>query len=119
MNNINLSNNFTLREFACKDGSHQVAIHSELLERLQRLRDLAGKPITITSGYRNTSHNKAVGGSPTSRHLLGQAADIQIPGLHPDEVAQMAKQAGFSGIGIYPTFTHVDIRPNPTTWKGK
>ncbi len=118
MYNIKISNNFTLQEFACKDGSHQVTLHHQLLAKLQHLRDLAGKPVIITSGYRNPSYNKNVGGRPTSRHLTGEASDIQISGMHPDEVAHLAKQVGFTGIGIYKSFIHVDIRPIPTTWKG-
>ncbi|MDW7660600.1 MAG: D-Ala-D-Ala carboxypeptidase family metallohydrolase [Bacillota bacterium] len=118
MNNIRISPNFILREFQCKDGSHQVAIHHQLLEKLQQLRDMAQKPVLITSGYRNPSHNAKVCGSSTSRHLTGEAADIQIPGLHPDEVAQLAVAAGFTGIGIYDSFTHVDVRPVPVRWRG-
>lgn len=118
MNNIPISKNFRLFEFQCKDGSHQVAIHHQLLHRLQQLRDLAERPVVITSGYRNATHNANVGGSPTSRHLTGEAADITVQGLRPDEVAQLAQQVGFTGIGIYKTFTHVDIRPTPTRWKG-
>ncbi len=95
-----------------------VALRRDLLEGLQRLRDLAGRPVVITSGYRNKSHNDRVGGSPTSRHLTGEAADIKIAGLHPDEVAQLAREAGFTGIGIYKNFLHVDVRPEPVTWRG-
>ena len=118
MNNIRISKKFLLREFQCKDGSHQVAIKAELIDKLQMLRDLVEKPIVVTSGYRNQSHNAAVGGSPNSRHLIGEAADIQIPGLHPDEVAQMAAEIGFNGIGIYSSFTHVDVRSQPARWNG-
>lgn len=118
MNQIRISENFFLREFECRDGSHQVALRHELLDKLQQLREEAGRPVIITSGYRNPAHNRAVGGSPTSRHLTGEAADIRVPGLHPDEVAQLAAAAGFTGIGIYPGFTHVDIRPVPARWRG-
>lgn len=45
---------------------------------LQPLRDAVGHPIQITSGYRSPKVNKAVGGSKTSEHLTGQAADIQL-----------------------------------------
>ena len=34
--------------------------------------------MTITSGYRTASHNTKVGGSRSSQHLLGRAADIQV-----------------------------------------
>lgn len=43
---------------------------------LQPLRAVYGKPLTITSGYRCPELNKRVGGSPTSAHLKGLAADI-------------------------------------------
>lgn len=43
---------------------------------LDPLRQAWGKPLTITSGYRCTALNKAVGGSKTSQHITGQAADI-------------------------------------------
>jgi hypothetical protein len=40
------------------------------------LRTVYGKPIRVNSGYRCPKLNKAVGGSATSQHVLGQAADI-------------------------------------------
>ena len=40
-----------------------------------------GEPIIITSGYRSTEVNKAVGGSPTSNHLTGCAVDIRCIGI--------------------------------------
>lgn len=49
----------------------------ELLEVLDDLREFYGKPIKITSGFRCTELNKLVGGSPTSAHVIGYAADLQ------------------------------------------
>lgn len=43
---------------------------------LNPLREKFGKPIRITSGFRSTELNKAVGGKPTSQHTKGQAVDI-------------------------------------------
>lgn len=43
---------------------------------LDPLREAWGKPITVNSGYRCPALNKAVGGSATSQHMNGQAADI-------------------------------------------
>ena len=49
----------------------------ELLGVLDGLREHYGKPIKITSGYRCAELNKLVGGSPTSAHVIGYAADMQ------------------------------------------
>lgn len=49
----------------------------ELLGVLDGLREFYGKPIRITSGYRCAELNRLVGGSPTSAHVIGYAADLQ------------------------------------------
>lgn len=43
---------------------------------LDPLREAWGKPITVNSGYRCAELNRAVGGSPSSQHTKGMAADI-------------------------------------------
>ncbi len=43
---------------------------------LDPVREAWGKPIRVTSGFRSPVLNKAVGGSPASQHLAGEAADI-------------------------------------------
>jgi len=118
MNNIQISKNFKLKEFQCKDGSQLVKIDSELLHKLQKLRDLIGKPIIINSGYRTPEHNKKVGGAKNSYHLQGKAADIKVNGISPSELVKYAEQVGFNGIGIYKNFVHLDIRPVKTKWYG-
>jgi hypothetical protein len=45
-------------------------------EVLEPLRKLYGRPIRISSGYRSVALNKAVGGSASSHHCYGMAADI-------------------------------------------
>ena len=47
---------------------------------LDPLRALIGRPIIITSGYRSQRVNELVGGSKTSQHMLGKAADIYVQG---------------------------------------
>ena len=118
MNNIQISKNFKLREFQCKDGSQLVKVDSQLLRKLQELRNKIGKPIIINSGYRTESHNKAVGGAKNSYHMHGKAVDIRVNGMKPEEIAKIAEKIGFTGIGIYKNFTHVDIRPVKTKWYG-
>jgi zinc D-Ala-D-Ala carboxypeptidase len=111
---MKLSKNFALSEFACNDGSKEMIVDYELIERLQKFRDALGKSITITSGYRSVAYNQKCGGIKTSLHLLGKAADIKISGMTPLQVAKEADKYGFLGIGVYPTFTHVDVGGSTT-----
>lgn len=118
--NQKLSTNFKVREFVCSDGSDPVFIDTELVEVLQKIRTHFGKPVTITSAYRTPSRNKAVGGTTYSQHLYGKAADIKVDGVSPSKVAAYAEQIipTYGGIGIYNTFTHIDVRDIKSRWKG-
>ncbi len=118
--NKKLSTNFRVREFACSDGSDPIFIDSELIKILQKIRDHFKKPITITSGYRTPTRNKVVGGTTYSQHLYGMAADIKVDGVSPQKVAQYAETllTNRGGIGIYATFTHIDVRATKSRWKG-
>ena len=53
----------------------------------ERVREIVGKPLIITSGYRCDSLNKAVGGSPTSQHKLGEAIDFKVRGMTNSQVS--------------------------------
>ena len=55
---------------------------------LQPVRDHYGKGVKVNSGFRSPESNAAVGGSKTSDHCLGRAADIEIPGVPNAELAQ-------------------------------
>lgn len=81
---MKLSKNFSLSEFLVTSTGIENIPTKEVIENLRKLcvnvlqplRDMYGKPIIITSGYRSPKVNKAVGGSKTSGHMLGTAADI-------------------------------------------
>lgn len=62
--------------------SFEVVAHlDELVENvLDPLRAAYGMPIRVSSGYRSAALNKAVGGAPTSVHMIGYAADLQVGG---------------------------------------
>jgi uncharacterized protein YcbK (DUF882 family) len=80
---------------------------------------MTGCAITINSGCRCPEHNRTVGGSPHSQHLRGKAADIVVQGYRPEQVASMAsamREFVEGGIGIYDTFTHVDVRRGSSRW---
>lgn len=67
---------------------------------LQPLRNKIGKPIVISSGYRNAEVNKLVGGavdahgSPKSQHCKGQAADITTPAMSPKQLWEYIQKSG-------------------------
>ena len=81
---MKLSKNFSLSEFLVTSTGIDNTPTKEVIDNIQKLvdnvlqplRELYGKPIIITSGYRSPKVNKAVGGSKTSGHMLGTAADI-------------------------------------------
>ena len=86
-----LAPGFRVREFRCRDGSDAVMIDEDLVVLLQCIREHFNKPVTITSGYRTAAHNTKVGGSKSSQHLLGRAADIQVADTSVEDVAAYAE----------------------------
>ena len=118
--NKKLSTNFRVKEFACSDGSDPIFIDSELVTILQKIRTHFGKAVTITSAYRTPTHNKNVGGTTYSQHLYGRAADIKVSGVSPSKVSAYAEEllSGKGGVGIYNTFTHIDVRTSKSRWIG-
>lgn len=115
-----LSENFRLGEFACRDGTPVVLVHPALVEHLQRLRNYAGGPVEVLSGFRTGAYNKKIGGVDNSRHMYGMAADVVVDGMTPEEVATWAEEEGFGGVGRYPNegFTHLDVYGQSRRWTG-
>ena len=113
-----LSPNFTLVEFASKDGADEVLVHPALIALLERIRAEVGGPVTINSGYRTPAHNAHVGGASSSRHKYGQAADIHVRGMTNAQVYAVAKALNPGGLGKYHSFTHVDIEGVNRRWDG-
>lgn len=58
---------------------------------LEKVRQYFNKPVSINSGYRSPKLNTAIGGSKTSQHVTGEAADIEIPGISNLELANWIK----------------------------
>lgn len=126
---MKLTNNFSLHEFDCKDGTPVPAEYlqnvTELAKNLQVLRDNIGVPVRITgSGYRTPEHNAKVGGAKHSQHLFAKASDINADGLTPKQlhakieelIAKGKMKEG--GLGLYKSFVHYDIRGTKARWNG-
>ena len=115
-----VSDNFKVREFACKDGSDVVFVSEELVDVLQDVRNFFGKAVVINSAYRTVQHNAAVDGSKNSYHCYGMAADIVVRGVPAANVYKYLdeKYPNKYGIGKYSGFTHIDVRSTKARWKG-
>ena len=115
-----LSANFKAKEFACNDGSDAIMVARTLPMVLQYIRMRTGKAVIINSGYRTPQYNEEVGGSPKSQHTYGCAADIAVRGYTPTQIAAIAREImpDWGGVGIYGTFTHVDVREKKADWRG-
>ena len=79
--NVKLSDHFKVKEFMSKSGSKiysdEVKVHNKLIEILEALyAKLDCSAIIVTSGYRTSAHDLAVGGDGKGQHTLGRAADI-------------------------------------------
>ena len=100
---MKLTENFTLSEMVKSEtalrnnldntpGAAEIANLKVLAEKvLQPIRDHYKKGIKVNSGFRHPNVNAAVGGSRTSDHTKGQAADIEIPGVANAELAEYIK----------------------------
>lgn len=94
-------------------------VKPQVVTGLERVSRVMGFQLTCTSGYRSPAYNSKVGGSKKSQHMLGNAVDIVQTGLttaQRQQFIQAAIDAGFTAIGIYNTFTHIDIRGAKVAW---
>jgi zinc D-Ala-D-Ala carboxypeptidase len=112
---------FTREEMRCKH-SGKNGMRPETMDRLQNLRTSYGKPMKITSGYRDATHPIEAGKATPGAHASGQAVDIAVgPGEDVYELVRLALFHGFTGIGIsqrtgQPRFVHLDDLPRKAVW---
>ncbi len=94
-----LTPHFTLQEMTRSDYATRHGINNTApadivgnltvtAEGLERIRALVASSITVQSGYRSPKVNAGVGGSTSSQHMKGEAADIVAPGYTPRELAE-------------------------------
>ena len=113
-----LSKHFNRSEFECKCKCGFDTVDAELITVLEDVRAYFNSPITINSGSRCKKHNKAIGGKPSSQHLLGKAADIAVKDVSPDKVFSyfIEKYLDKYGKGCYTNFSHIDVRSKHAVW---
>ena len=96
---MKLSPNFSLQELTFSQVASRRGLNNtpsekvkDNLERLafflEQVRKLFNKPLLISSGYRSREVNEAVGGSKTSQHCEGCAADFNVKGMSPSAVVR-------------------------------
>ncbi|MAY20327.1 MAG: hypothetical protein CL955_06885 [Erythrobacteraceae bacterium] len=95
-----LSKHFALHEFTRsqtasrrdidnRPGEAEIAALRLLCHKvLEPVREHFDRPVRISSGYRSPALNRAIGGSRTSQHCKGEAADFEIAGISNIEVCR-------------------------------
>lgn len=87
---------------------------------LQPLRDMVKIPIRISSGYRSEQLNRRVGGTSTSQHLKGQAADFTIAGMTVKEIIELINKSGIEYdelINEYNRWVHISYNKGKNRMK--
>jgi zinc D-Ala-D-Ala carboxypeptidase len=113
---------FKPSEFNCKHcGENKM--NQGFLDLLDELRGRYGKPMVVSSGYRCPTHNQTVSSTgPNGPHTTGKAVDIAVNRGNAYELAKLAFEMGFSGIGFNQKgegrFIHLDTisEGRPTIW---
>lgn len=108
----------TTKEAACRCGNgfcRHVMVTDKFIFAYAKFRKLVGVPLKINSLNRCAFHNFNVGGKAMSRHLTGEAVDIDLTSLShltKEEIEHAAKMAGFTFVLFYPekNFVHLDVR---------
>jgi uncharacterized protein YcbK (DUF882 family) len=123
---MQLTKNFSLGEFACKDGTpvppEYIPNVKKLAENLQVIRDNINRPIQILSGYRSPAWNKKVGGKTKSYHMKAMAGDLAVKDMTPKQLHKVIMKLidegkiKNGGVGLYPGFVHYDVGPANRRW---
>jgi uncharacterized protein YcbK (DUF882 family) len=123
---MKITANFSMSEFECKSGAQMpLPVQKNIIklaQNLQVLRDHLKASISINSGYRSPSHNRAIKGATNSQHLFGLGADIVVAGHTPKQVFDAIEllisegKMTQGGLKAYRTWVHYDCREHRARW---
>lgn len=146
-----MSKHFPASEFACKDGTrvppHLEPNREHLCASLEVIRAADGaRGLEVVSGYRTAAYNRKKQGAAQSRHVTAEAADVrpiirlmgvrvpwalvrnkrEVIRVFHEMILRMCQEGelpGIGGVGVYPSWVHVDVRPKPPSghlarWEG-
>lgn len=120
---------FTKEEMQCKCGCEGLPQH-EMMVKLDEMREIAGFPFVVTSGYRCSDYNSRMAGTgPHGPHTTGLAVDLLTHSYRAHAMIDLALEFDVRGIGVRQKglhngrFLHFDwikpgsaIHPRPTVW---
>lgn len=117
INSVSLSTHFQSKEFNCPCSKcDKLVINTDLIDLLEKIRDIVQNPIKINSGYRCANYQQELRDRGyetslgTSSHEMGNAADLAIIGYNGIQLEGIARNAGFKAVGVGKDFIHVDLR---------
>ena len=123
---ITMKNYFSEDEMRCQCGCGKYGMDKDFMTKLNYLREVYGKPLIVSSGYRCPDHPIEARKQSPGAHATGKAADLAVSGADAHKLLYLALEFGFSGVGVQQKgsgrFIHVDTCTKeegfvrPTVW---
>lgn len=118
---LNMLTNTQNYKYFSKAEVEKWKLKPELWQALDKAREMAGVPISITSGLRSSVKNLLIGGASKSTHLEGLGCDISCTDSGKRyNILKALLDAGFKRIGVYKAHIHADLGgkeyPQPVIW---
>ena len=88
------------------------SVSQEHLDRAQRVRDIVGHALPVTSGGRCPNHPDEIHRTNPADHQKRQGIDVGINGNTRGNVVDAGIKAGCNAIGVAKTFIHLGYRPD-------
>ena len=92
-------------------GCDQRSVRQEHLDRVQKVRDIVGHLLTITSGGRCGMHPDELHKAKPGDHFKGFAVDVGAYGATRGNIVKAGLDVGCNAIGIAKSFVHLGYRP--------